>query len=132
MILVDTSVLIDFLKGNQKEAAEKLDVAIAPSLPYGVADITYQEVLQGAADEKSFKKLKTYLDTIPLYSPTLGRKSFAAAARIYFRCRKKGYTIRSTVDCLIAEVAVEHRLRLLHNDRDFDRIAKVVPNLEMF
>ena len=52
---------------------------------------------------------------------------FAEAARIYLECRKKGITIRSTIDCLIAQTALEHDLFLLHNDTDFDNMAGVIP-----
>jgi predicted nucleic acid-binding protein len=51
---------------------------------------------------------------------------FEAAANIYLRCREAGYTIRSSVDCLIAACAMAHDATLLHNDRDFDHIAEVV------
>ena len=53
------------------------------------------------------------------------KESYAAAARIYFDCRKKGITVNSTVDCLIAQTAIENDLTLLHNDADFDRMRKV-------
>jgi predicted nucleic acid-binding protein len=53
-------------------------------------------------------------------------ESFARAARIYFDCKKKGITIRSTIDCLIAQTALEHDLFLLHNDTDFDAMASVI------
>jgi hypothetical protein len=53
--------------------------------------------------------------------------SFAEAAKIYLGCRKQGITIRSTIDCLIAQTALENDLFLLHDDKDFDAIAKIVP-----
>ena len=53
-------------------------------------------------------------------------ESYASAARIYTNCRKKGTTVRSTIECLIAVTAPEHDLLLLHNDSDFDAIARVV------
>ena len=132
MILVDTSVIIDFLKGIDNPAVKKLDELISASFSWGIADLTYQEVLQGSASPKDLKRLKSYLDTIPLYSPLHGRDSFAEAAMIYFNCRKKGYTIRSTIDCLVARISIEHDLRLLHNDRDFDYISEVVPELDIY
>ena len=131
MILVDTSVIIDFLKGYAYPQVEKLDEVIASSISYGIADITYQEVLQGAASLRDLETLKSYMDTIPLYSPLHGRESFAQAAMIYFNCRHNGYTIRSTIDCLIAQISIEHGLRLLHNDKDFDHMSKIVPELEI-
>jgi hypothetical protein len=53
-------------------------------------------------------------------------KTYEDAARIYFYCRKKGITIRSTIDCLIAQIALDQNLLLLHNDKDFDAIAPIV------
>lgn len=132
MILVDTSVMIDFLKDATTPQVEKFDEVIARSTPFGIADITYQEVLQGAATNREFSLLKSYLDTVPLYTPIHERDSFAEAAAIFFNCRRKGITIRSTVDCLIARIAIEHGLLLLHNDRDFERIRIVAPALTFF
>jgi len=59
------------------------------------------------------------------------RESYASAAKIYFRCRKKGVTINSTIDCLIAQTAIENNSYLLQNDSDFDNIARVA-DLKMF
>jgi predicted nucleic acid-binding protein len=66
------------------------------------------------------------LEVQKFYHPKDQRVSFAEAARIYFNCRRKGVTIRSTIDCIIAQTAIEYDLLLLHNDRDFDAIAKIV------
>ena len=53
--------------------------------------------------------------------------SYVAAARIYFDCRRRALTVRSSTDCLVAQVALDNRLTLLHSDRDFEAIAKVRP-----
>lgn len=58
--------------------------------------------------------------------------SYSQAANIYFTCRRKGITVRSTVDCVIAQIAIEHELILLHNDKDFENIAKVFPDLNLW
>ena len=60
--------------------------------------------------------------------PCVGSKP---AARLYFDCRRAGVTLRSSVDCTIAQIALEHGAALLHNDRDFERIAKIVPQLKL-
>jgi predicted nucleic acid-binding protein len=62
---------------------------------------------------------------LPLDEKSAPYTQAASAARMYFRCRKKGMTINSTVDCLIAQTAIENNSYLLHNDSDFDNIAKV-------
>jgi predicted nucleic acid-binding protein len=90
------------------------------------------EVLQGAASPKDFERLKTYLDSQRFYSLTQKRESFSQAARLYMDCRAKGITVRRTIDCLVAQTAVENRLLLLHNDNDYTRIARVLTHLEFF
>jgi len=57
-------------------------------------------------------------------TPKHEKNSYSQAAHIYFTCRRHGITIRSTIDCIIAQLAIEHDLILLHSDRDFEQIAK--------
>ena len=132
MILVDTSVWIDYLGAGQTEVAETLDGLLRAELPVGVTSVIYQELLQGTADEASFIKLDSYLQTQTFYHPKDPVRSYAAAAHLYARCRRQGVTLRSTVDCLIAQIALEHELTLLHNDKDFARLASVVSKLKLF
>ena len=87
----------------------------------------FQEVLQGAASEGQYRILRQYLETQRFYPLTDQVESYARAARIYMDCRKKGITVRSTIDCLVAETALEHNLALLHQDADFNSMAKVIP-----
>ena len=126
MVLVDTSVLIDFLGRNDTRAAIAFQRVLDDAIPYGINSFIYQEVLQGVKTEKDFARLKEYLDTLTLYSLKDSRESYAAAARIYFQCRKKGITLSSTIDCLIIQTALEHNLHLLHNDGDFDNARTAV------
>ncbi len=132
MILADTSVLIDYLKGRQTQSAQKLSQVIESALPFGISPIIYQELLQGCASLKEFDRLKHYLDTQIFYDLLKGRDSYAEAAKIYWKCRNRGVTIRSTIDCLIAQTALENNLFLLHNDVDFTRIQKVIPSLKLY
>ena len=127
MILVDTSVLIDFFKGVKNEASQKLRTLLQRGIPFGITSFIFQEVLQGAASEKEYSVLDGYLRTQRFYYLKDPVGSFARAARIYVNCRKKGITVRSTIDCLIVQTALEHDLFLLHNDTDFTAIARVVP-----
>ncbi|SLM30616.1 PilT protein domain protein [Desulfamplus magnetovallimortis] len=126
MILVDTSVLIDWLKGKSNAPVECLKEIIQRDLPFGITSMIYQELLQGAKNDKEYELLKEYLSSQNFYHPLSPVFTYEEAARIYFLCRKKGVTIRSTVDCLIAQIAIEHNLFLLHNDRDFNLMAPVV------
>jgi len=132
MILVDTSVLIDYLKGIDNNGVLLFDQILERNIHYGINDYIYQELLQGTRTIKEFKKLKDYLDTLPFYYLQFGRESFERAALLYITCRKAGIAIRSTIDLLIAETAIENNVLLLHNDKDFDLIAKVFPDLKIY
>lgn len=132
MILVDTSVLINYLKGVSTAAADKFQDAIDKKIPFGISPYTYQEILQGAADEQEFALLKEYLDTQMYYDLKQGRASFSEAAMTCFQCRRMGITIRSTIDVLIVQTAIENELFLLHDDSDFTAIKKAVPGLKVY
>ena len=132
MILVDTSVIIDYLKGTENSATEKFQEILDRSIPFGINSLIYQEVLQGARNESEFNKLKEYLETLDFYELKKGRLSYEAAAYINFLCQRAGVTIRSTVDLLIAQTAIEHGIPLLHNDSDFGRIAGVVEDFTIY
>jgi predicted nucleic acid-binding protein len=127
MILVDTSVLIDFFKSSKSEAALRFKLVLEQGLSFGITSHVFQEVVQGAKSEKEYKLLRSYLETQRFFHPKDPVDSFAEAARIFFLCRKKGLTIRSTIDCLIAQIAMEHDLLLLHSDQDFHLMANVIP-----
>ena len=126
MILVDTSVLIDLFKGNKNKAVAAFHVLIQRQIPFGITSVIYQEILQGAKTEKEYVSLKDYLSTQRFFHPKDPLSSYADAAEIFFLCRRKGITIRSTIDCLIAQIAREHDLLLLHNDKDFTAMAAVI------
>ena len=131
MVLVDTSVIIDYFQGNENNAILRFQYILDNNIPFGINSLIYQEVLQGAKTEKDFDKIKKYLKTQKFYSLKDEKESYASAARIYFKCKKKGITINSTIDCIIAQTAIENNLYLLHNDSDFDNITKVV-DLKIF
>jgi len=125
VILVDSSVLIDFLEGRENPPVNRFIEVLDRDIPFGVSPLTILEVLQGAATEKDFAKLREYLGSQRTYNLAGGFDSYAAAAKIFFDLWKKGMSVRSSMDCLIAQTAIEHDLFLLHNDSDFDRIAQV-------
>lgn len=129
MVLVDTSVLIDFLKEVDNPATDKLNEVIEIQIPFGIIVHIYQELLQGTASQYDFNTLKKYLDTISFYYPKNEKESYDSAANIYFKCRKHGLIIRSSLDCIIAQIAIENNLKLLHNDRDFENIKIIFPKL---
>ena len=131
LVLVDTSVLIGFFKGNTNEKVTLFRQTLAGKIPFAITPQIYQEVLQGAKTEKEFAKLRLYLITQRFLYPTDPLETHDGAARIYFECRRKGMTIRGTQDCLIAQICLEHDAYLLHHDRDFDRISEVI-NLKVY
>lgn len=127
MILVDTSVLIDYLKGAKNSGTSAFHSILEKKIPFGIHHLIYMEVLQGSLTENDFRMLKRYLDTQIFYDIKNGRESYAEAARMFFVLRRKGITVRSTLDCLIARVAIENDLFLLHNEEDFRRIQEHFP-----
>ncbi|UTC62236.1 PIN domain nuclease [Treponema sp. OMZ 787] len=132
MILVDTSVLISYLKNQNNESNSKFEYILERRLPYGINLFIYQEILQGARNIKEYNLLKKYFETIPLYHLRYGQDSYENAAMINLKCRQRGITIRSTIDLLIAETAIENDLYLLHNDNDFTNMAKVIKELKLY
>ncbi len=127
MILVDTSVLVDFLRGLETPEAQKFADVQDRHLPFGISDLVYQEVLMGARNASEWRLLEEYLGTQRFYALTQGRRSYRQAARIYYDCRRRGLTIRSTVDCIMAQIAIEHDLSLLARDRDYGVMTRVCP-----
>lgn len=130
MILVDTSVWIDFFKGTETLYRTVLHRLIEEN-EVCLADIILAEILQGIKSDKDFKIAKTHLLEFPIYS-LKNVDSYVQAAQIHRTCRKEGLTIRKLVDCLIAQAAIENDLVLFHNDRDFDVISQVVEGLQIF
>jgi predicted nucleic acid-binding protein len=126
MILVDTSVLIDLFKGRENEVTRRFRSLLQQQVPFGITSVIYQEILQGAKTEKEYATLKEYLSAQRFFHPKDPVESYARAAHIYFTCCRKGITVRSTIDCLIAQIALEHDLFLLHNDSDFIAMAPVI------
>ena len=125
MVLVDTSILIDFLRGADNARVRLFQQILDSNIPFGISPLTYLEVLQGTRTDKDYATVKSYLETHRFFG-LLDEKVSYAAARIYFDCRRKGITV-NTVDCLIAQTAIENDLTLLHNDADFDRMRRVAP-----
>lgn len=123
-ILVDSSVWIDFFNGVPSPPEVILHDLLEAEDPLCLSNIILAETLQGFKEDRDFESAKSHLLTFPVYSLATP-EGYVRAAQLYRKCRKRGLTIRNTVDCLIAQTAIEHRLILLHNDSDFDRIATV-------
>ena len=131
MILVDTSVLINYFKGIDTPKTRLFSAIVNQGLIYGISPYTYQELLQGAKDEREYRLLKEYLDTQNFYFLPASLETFEKAAHLYFNLRRKGITPRGTIDVFIALTAIHHKLSLLHDDRDFDVMASVITFLKI-
>jgi predicted nucleic acid-binding protein len=127
VILVDTSVLIDYFRGAVNGPVERLALLLEEGADVRIPAVCCQELLQGARDEDEWRLLESYLTTQELVVPGDPVAAHLEAARIYFDCRRRGVTVRSTLDCYIAQLALERDALLLHNDEDFVRIAEVRP-----
>ncbi|MDR2109246.1 MAG: PIN domain-containing protein [Coriobacteriales bacterium] len=128
MYLIDTSVIIDILKGTVNAKTELYGRIVDNGISYGISVFTCFEVLQGIKEDKTFEEVKRALATITHYH-LKSSESYEAAATAYRRCRRSGVTPRSAVDLLIAQTALENKLILLHNDRDFDLMARCIEEL---
>ena len=120
-IIADTSVWINFFKGIDTKEVLELIAYIENDLPVYLCPTIVQEVLQGINSDKQFKKVLASLLAFNLLNDD-GLEMAIAAANLYRRLRKKGITIRSSNDCLVAQYAIKHSLMVLHQDRDFDLI----------
>ena len=129
MILVDSSVLIDFFRGRDTPAVRRLAEieGSGEAAGWALPLVCLQEILQGAKDEKEWRSLRRILETQEIVVPLDPRAVHVEAARIFYDCRRRGLTVRSSTDCLIAALALEQGHTLLHDDADFDAIAKVRP-----
>ena len=124
MILVDTSVWIEFFNGMDTAGVRMLEDLIEREEEVCISNYILTEVLQGFRRDRDFELAQTHLLLFPVYS-LKGMDSYVKAAQIYRKCRKYGITIRKTADCIIAQTAIENKLLLLHNDSDFDKMAPV-------
>jgi predicted nucleic acid-binding protein len=122
-LIVDTSVWIDFFNGTQNRQTDFLADAIEYDKPIFLHSIILMEILQGFRSDEIHEEVKNILlaysftkeDSVP---------DAIGASDLYRSLKKKGITIRKSMDCLIAYAAIKNRLPLLHKDRDFDNIAQ--------
>ena len=118
MILVDSSVWIDYFRGSTTPQAERLD-ALLGAEPLAIGDLILVEILQGFTEEKDFNPAKRLLAT--LVPVDLGGHSIAVhAAKNHRALGALGVTVRKTIDTVIATRCIEDGYTLLHSDRDFE------------
>jgi predicted nucleic acid-binding protein len=117
MILVDSSVWIDYLRGRETIQVEKLDTMLGFQ-PVAIGDLIIAEVLQGCPTEVEFNRVKRLLTTLDVLN-LCGTEIAIQSARNYRYLRGIGITVRKTIDVIIATFCIENGCSLLHNDRDF-------------
>ncbi len=125
MILVDTSVWIDFFHHHAEKAHVITLKKVMAYEEIAICDVILMEILQGIRDEKQFQLIKDYLLCLPCLE--MNQATYLQAADIYRELRKSGITIRKSIDCMIAAVALQNNCVFLQNDRDFEMIAKQFP-----
>lgn len=122
MILIDSSVWIDYFNGIQTPQTDWLDSSLG-NTPLIIGDLILTEVLQGFQSDQDFKTAKDLLSGIPYMA--MGGQSLSLQSAINYRyLRKKGVTVRKTIDIIIGTFCIQNQLTLLHCDRDFDPMVK--------
>jgi len=121
IVLVDTSVWINFFKANETGSSLFLKNNLS-NIIVATCPVIVQEVLQGILSDKEFKAVSSYFNTLTKFSDNPYELALDAA-RLYRDIRKAGFTIRKPNDCLIASYAIKHNVKLLHDDKDFYYIA---------
>lgn len=122
MILVDSSVWVDYLRGTPSLQTDKLDDLLG-TVPLAVGDLILTEVLQGCGTDKEFNEVRRLLLNLTVV-PLGGQDVAIEAARNFRRLLALGLTVRKTIDTVIATRCILDKLQLLHSDRDFDAFEK--------
>ena len=126
MTLIDTTVWIAWLRDRDTQTTRHLDMLLDEGEAL-LTPVVLQEILQGAKSAKALDTLQKRFQPLPMLSPT--PETYAKAGALYAHCRWQGITPRSPHDYLIAQIAVENQVPLLHDDRDFLFIAQIEPAL---
>ena len=131
MLLVDSSVWIDWLRGADTDAVHFVQEREAHE-ELALTWMVYLEVLQGVNPDRQFAAVRRVLGAQVMLAPLDTLATFESAAQLYRRARRQGLTIRKSTDCLIAAIALEHAVVLVHNDRDFLALAQAAPQLLLY
>jgi predicted nucleic acid-binding protein len=129
VIVVDTSVWIDFLNGRNVPSVRRLRERLG-SEEIAVGDLMLCEILQGLDSERSAAEVEAQLRRFEIV-PMVGEAIATAAARNFRYLRRRGITVRKTIDLLIGTWCIENRRPLLHNDRDFRPMARYLGLVEV-
>ena len=124
MIVADTSVWIDYVKGIDAHHTDILDNELICNRVV-TGDIIITEFLQGFKNDREYFIAKQIMDNLE-YRDFLGKENTIQAANNYRKLRKQGITVRKTIDVIIATFCIENGFPLIHNDRDFDPMEKIL------
>jgi predicted nucleic acid-binding protein len=124
VLVVDTTIWIDFLGARGTAFDRHLTELVEEDAPIALIDIVYCEVLQGIRNDDVYQRTRASLLAHPIMRPR-GLQTFETAANLYRSARRQRFTIRRSVDCLIAATCLENDAEIYHNDRDFDTLARV-------
>jgi predicted nucleic acid-binding protein len=122
MILIDSSVWIAYFNGKTTPQTDWLDAALGKEIIV-IGDIILVEVLQGFKNDGDFRQAKVLLSSFP-FMEMLGKELAVECAENYRLLRKKGVTVRKTIDVMIGTFCIHHNLTLLHDDQDFVPLVK--------
>ena len=117
MILVDTSIWIDYFNGKDSRHTDTLDAALIEGAAV-IGDLILLEILQGFRSDRDYQRAKATLGTLEQFE-MLGHSMVIKCATNYRKLRKKGITIRRTTDVIIATFCIDNKIPLLFQDRDF-------------
>ena len=122
LVIVDTSVWVDFFRGRDTGQVRKLERLLAESEDICICGIILTEVLQGIRSGSEYARTLSPFNAFLFLGMT--KDTFVKSAQIYRGLRRRGVTVSKPVDCTIAAAAIEHKVPLLHNDSDFDQIKR--------
>jgi hypothetical protein len=124
LIVVDTAVWADWFNGTDSPEVDRLDHALERQ-DAGLVPVVLTEVLQGFRADRDFERARDLLVQLPLLA--LDLDGHVAAARLFRRLRRRGITVRGTIDCIIAQTCMTAGIELLTTDQDFAGIARHTP-----
>src|SRR4030042_142584 len=122
MVVVDSSVWVDYFNGKITKQTDLLESLLGKELVV-IGGIILTEVLQGFRSDRDFRKAKRLLDSL-IFKPMLGKELAVKSAENYRHLRKKGISVRKTIDVVIATFCISSNLPLLHDDRDFEAMER--------
>ena len=122
MIIVDTSVWVDYFNGKRSEETDSLDTMLG-NQEILLGDLILTEILQGFQEDRLFREAQNMLESFPVVA-MLGMQFAIKSAANYRTLRKRGVTVRKTIDVMIGTYCIEKHIPLLYTDRDFDPMVR--------